>query len=89
MGRKAIWQVLQMYAGDGVLERAERSLYKMSKARLRVCRKEGRSFDVMKGLRQGCIMLPWLISLFIGKIIDTAGICLIGSRCRMNSTACD
>ena len=32
---------------------------------LRVCREEGEWFEVGVGLRQGCVMSPWLFYLFM------------------------
>ena len=59
------------------------------------CREEGRSFDVTVGLKQGCVMSPWLFNLFMhGAIrkwkatIMNAGACLNerdGKQCRVNS----
>ena len=50
---KAMWEVLQMYAGGGVLGRVAKSFYEKSKARARVCQEKGRSFDMGMGLYRG------------------------------------
>ena len=36
-----------------------------SEACARVCREEGEWFEVGVGLRQGCVMSPWLFNLFM------------------------
>ena len=38
--------MLQKYAGVDLLGRAVKSLYEKNKTRVRVCREEGRNFDV-------------------------------------------
>ena len=53
--RKARWQVLQIYAGNGVLGRAEKSFYEKSKPNMSLC-KEERYFEVAVGLRPGLVM---------------------------------
>ena len=60
--RRAMWQMLQMYAGDGVLRWAVKSFYEKSKTRVRVCGEEGMSFKVTVRLRQECLMSLWLFN---------------------------
>ena len=72
--------MLQMYAGDGVFGRAVKSFYENSMARVRVCRKEGSSFDVTTGLRQGCVTSQWLFNLLMNGVVGErkAGIINVG-----------
>ena len=35
----------------------------------RVCREEGEWFEVGVGLRQGCVMSPWLFNLFMDAVM--------------------
>ena len=51
------------------LGRAVRSFYEESKAGVRVCREEGRRFNVTVGLRQGCVMSPWLFNLYMDGVV--------------------
>ena len=63
--RDAMWRVLDMYGIRGRLLKAVKSLYERSEACVRVCREEGEWFEVGVGLRQGCVMSPWLFNLFM------------------------
>ena len=67
--RDAMWRVLRMYGINGNLLRAIQSLYAESEARVRVCREEGEWFGVKVGLRQGCVMSPWLFNLFMDGVM--------------------
>ena len=46
-----------------------KSFYEKSKVRVRVCRKEGRSFEVTLGLRQRYVMPPWPFNLFMDGVV--------------------
>ena len=59
----AMWCVLGTYGIDGQLLKAVQSLYLKNEACVRVCREEGEWFEVGVGLRQGCVMSPWLFNL--------------------------
>ena len=40
-----------------------------SEACVRVCREEGEWFRVGVGLRQGCVMSPWLFNVFMDGVM--------------------
>ena len=67
--RDAMWRVLRMYGVNGSLLKGIQSLYEESEACIRVCRKEGEGFGVKVGLRQGCVMSPWLFNLFMDGVM--------------------
>ena len=67
--REAMWLVLGMYGINGQLLKAVQSLYEKSEACVRVCREEGEWFEVGVGLRQGCVMSPWLFNLFMDAVM--------------------
>ena len=67
--REAMWSVLSMYGINGDLLRAIQSLYAESEACVRVCREEGEWFGVKVGLRQGCVMSPWLFNMFMDGVM--------------------
>ena len=67
--REAMWRVLGMYGINGQLLKAVQSLYEKSEACVRVCREEGEWFEVGAGLRQGCVISPWLFNLFMDAVM--------------------
>ena len=67
--RDAMWRVLSMYGINGKLLAAVQSLYERSEACVRVCREEGEWFRVRVGLRQGCVMSPWLFNVFMDGVM--------------------
>ena len=70
--REAMWHVLGMYGINGQLLIAVQSLYEKSEACVRVCREEDEWFEVDFGLRQGCVMSPWLFNLFMDAAMKEA-----------------
>ena len=66
--RNALWKVLGMYGIRGKLMGGIQAFYKDSKACVRVDREEGRWFSVQTGLRQGCVMSPWLFNIFMDGV---------------------
>ena len=47
------------------LLKAGPSLYEKREACVQVCREQGEWFELGVGLRQGCVMSPWLLNLFM------------------------
>ena len=64
--RKAMWKVLRIYGIGGRLLLAVESLYACSKACVRV------------GLRQGCVMSPWLFNLYIDGVVREVNARVLG-----------
>ena len=60
--RQAMWEVLMMYGVGGKILGAIKSMYEESMVCIRIGRRLGRKFRVDVGLRQGCVMSPWLLS---------------------------
>ena len=67
--RDAMWNVLRLYGIGGRLLRGVRSLYVGSKACVRVENEVSEWFPVRVGLRQRCVMSPWLFSLYIDGVV--------------------
>ena len=67
--RDAMWNVLRLNGIGGRLLRGVKSLYVGSKACVRVGNEVGEWFPVRVGLRQGCVMLPWLFNLYIDGVV--------------------
>ena len=71
VGRNKLWNVLEEYGVTGRLLRAIRSLYEKSEACVRVKDELSRCnwFPISQGVRQGCVMSPWLFNVFMDKIV--------------------
>ena len=67
--RDAMWNVLRLYGIGGRLLRGVKSLYAGSKACVRVGNEVSEWFPVREGLRQGCVMSPWLFNLYIDGVV--------------------
>ena len=67
--REALWKVLRIYGVGGKLLEAVRSFYQGCKACVRVGNEESDWFPVKVGLRQGCVMSPWLFNLFMDGVV--------------------
>ena len=67
--REALWKVMGMYGVEGRLLRAVKSLYVNSRACVRVGNEMSEWFDVGVGVRQGCVMSPWLFNLYMDGVV--------------------
>ena len=67
--RNALWQVLRIYGVGGNLLRAVQSFYDGSRACVRGKSGVSEWFDVKVGLRQGCVMSPWLINKYMDGVV--------------------
>ena len=76
--RGAMWNVLGLYGVDGKLLNAVKSLYDDSKACVRVGNEMSEWFSVRVGLRQGCVMSPWLFNLFIDGVVREVNARVLG-----------
>ena len=76
--RDAMWNVLRMYGIGGKLLRAVQSMYADSRACVRVGNKMSEWFPVKVGLRQGCVMSPWLFNLYIDGVVREVNARVLG-----------
>ena len=67
--RDKLWCVLDEYGVKGKLMRAIRSLYKGSEACVRVGGMLSGWFPISQGVRQGCVLSPWLFNVFMDRIM--------------------
>ena len=67
--RDAMWEVLKLYGIGGKLLKAVKSFYAGSKACVRVGNDMSEWFQVKVGLRQGCVMSPWLFNLYFDGVV--------------------
>ena len=70
--RENLSRMLVRYKLGGHLLRAIQSFYRASKACVRVNGKLSRWFPIYLGVRQGCVMSPWLFNIYIDGIIREA-----------------
>ena len=67
--RDVMWNALRLYGIGGRLLRGVKSLYVDSKDCVRVGNEVSEWFPVRVGLKQGCVMSPWLFSLYINGVV--------------------
>lgn len=58
-----------MYGIGGRLLSAVKSFYRNSRASVRVGKGESDWFEVNMGLRQGCVMSPWLFNMYMDGVV--------------------
>jgi len=66
---KALWDVLRMYGVGGRLLSGVKAFYKGANACVKVNGKVVESFRIHGGVRQGCVMSPWLFNLFMDGVV--------------------
>ena len=67
--RDALWQVLRIYGIGGRVLRGIMSFYVEGKACVRVGDEVSECFEVKMGLRQGCVMSPWLFNVYMDGVV--------------------
>ena len=66
---ESLWQVLRMYDEGDKLLNGIKSMYVNSLPCVRVKGCESECFRINRGLRQGCIMSPWLFNVYIDAVM--------------------
>ena len=64
-----MWQMLGVYGVGGKLLKAVQSFYVDSRACVRVGNDVREWSPVNVGLRQGCVMSPWLFNLYMDGVV--------------------
>jgi Reverse transcriptase (RNA-dependent DNA polymerase)/Endonuclease-reverse transcriptase len=72
VNRSMLWSVLDEYGVKGRLLGAVKAMYEGSKACVRMNGGLSEWFEVSRGVRQGCVMSPWLFNIFMDKCIRMA-----------------
>src|SRR5215469_9078715 len=67
--RVALWTVMRKYGVNGRLLTALKSFYVNSRSCVKVGGWVVEMFDVKVGLRQGCVMSPWLFNVYMDSIV--------------------
>ena len=63
--RQGMWLMLRVYRVGGKLLKAVQSFYVDSRAYVRVVNDSSEWFPFNVGLRQGCVMSPWLFNEYM------------------------
>ena len=67
--RKALWDVMKIYGVGGKLLRAVQAFYENSRACVKVDGECSESFGINVGVRQGCVMSPWLFNIYMDGVM--------------------
>ena len=73
-----MWNVLRLYGIGGRLLQGVKSLYVGSKVCVGVGNEVSEWLPVRVGLRQGCLMSPWLFSLYIDGVVREVNARVLG-----------
>ena len=76
--RHGMWQMLGVYGVGGKLLKAVQSFYVDSKACVRVGNDVSQWFPVNVGLRQGCVMSPWLFNVYMDGMVRELNVRVLG-----------
>ena len=84
--REALWNVLRIYGVGGQLLDGIKAFYREASACVRVDGELSESFDIGMGVRQGCVMSPWLFNVFMDGCMREmkAKVGNAGAKLRMN-----
>ena len=77
--RHCMWPILRVYGVGGKLMEAVRSLYVDSRACVRVGNNVSEWFLVNVGLRQGCVMSPWLFNVYKDGVVREVNVMSLGN----------
>ena len=69
VNRKKLWSCLEGYGVNGGFLTFLKGLYGGSVSQVRIGGCLGEEFEVVKGLRQGCVLSPVLFSLYINSLV--------------------
>ena len=69
INREALWQVLVIYDVGGKLLNRIKNMYDGSEAWAGISRVESDWFNINSGVRQGCVMSPWLFNLYMDGVM--------------------
>ncbi len=65
----ALWDALKMYGVGGKLLSAIKSFYEEASACLKISGETSEHFEIKVGLRQGCVMSPWLCNIYMDGVM--------------------
>ncbi len=65
----ALWEVLRIYGVGGKLLTAIKSFYEETSTCVKISGETSEHFEIKMGLRQGCVMSPWLFSIYMDGVM--------------------
>ena len=80
--RHGMWQLLIVYVVGGKLLKAVQSFYVDSRACVRVGNDVSEWFPVNEGLRQDCVMSPWLFNVYMDDVVREVNVTRLGKGWR-------
>ncbi len=78
----ALWDILKIYGVGGKLLSAINSFYEEASTCVKISRETGEPFEIKVGLRQGCVMSPWLFNIYMDGVMTTCGFWLLAALSR-------
>ena len=72
-----MWQMLRVYGVGGKLLKAVQSFFRDSRACDRVGNNVSEWFSVNAGLRQGCVMSPWLFNVYMDGVVREVNVMVL------------
>ena len=76
--RHGMWQMLRVYGVGGKLLKAVQSFYIDSRACVRMGNDVSEWFPVNVGLRQGCVLFPWLFNAYMDGVVREMNVGVLG-----------
>ena len=73
-----MWQMQRVYGVGGKLLKAVQSFYVDSRACVRVGNDVSEWFPVNVGLRQGCMISPWLFNVYMDGVVLEVNVWVLG-----------
>ena len=86
--RHGMWQMLRVYGVGEKLLKAVQSFYVDSRACVRVGNDVSEWFPINVGLRQGCVMSPWLFNVYIDVVVREVNVRKLGKGLELLSANC-
>src|SRR5678815_2512593 len=83
VNREALWQVFVIYGIGGRLLNGIKSMYDDSEACVRINGVKSDWFSINSGMRQGCVMSPYLFNLYMDGILKELEVGRAGNAFRM------
>ena len=85
MDREIHWNVLKIYDVGGQLSAGVKAFHRETSACVRVDGEVSKSFPILVGLGQGCLMSPWLFYYFCRWIYERNESSSVECRCKIKN----